>query len=434
MKKHAFSVFFALFLTVSGVQASVVVVPIKGVIDGGLAAFIDRAVNEARQTGAKAIIFHIDTPGGRIDSAVHIKDSILKAEIPTIAFVDKSAISAGSLISLACDSLFMSTGSSIGAATAVDLEGKKASEKVISYFRAQMRATAEAKGRRADIAEAMVDENLAVEGISEKGQLLTLTYQEALKVGYSNGTLESINEVVSRLGYNTSSIITMKPNWAENVVRSLTHPIVSSLLLSLGFLGLLIELRTPGWGLGGTIALIALALFFGSHYIVRLASIGDLLIFMAGIILLTLEIFVIPGFGIAGISGIALIIISLYLSLVGKMPRPGDYITAGYTIGIAFLVAIAGGLVVMKLFPRTSLYNKLTLAMVESTQKGFASAPCEPELVGLEGTALSDLRPAGKANIDGRRLDVVTEGEYIEKGSAIVVTEVHGSRIIVREK
>ncbi|MCE5250449.1 nodulation protein NfeD [bacterium] len=434
MKKYVIAFLSVFLMTVSAARASVVVIPISGTIDGGLAAFIDRSISEAARQKADFIIFQIDTPGGRVDSAVHIKDSILKSKIPTIAFVDKNAISAGSLISLACDSLYMSTGASIGAATAVDLEGRKASEKVISYFRAQMRATAEAKGRRADIAEAMVDENLSVEGISEKGQLLTLTYVEALKVGISNGTLESVGDITSRLGYKSPSVIFMKVNWAENVVRFLTHPIVSSLLMSIGFIGLLIELKTPGWGLGGTIALIALALFFGSHYIVRLATVGELLIFAVGIILLTLEIFVIPGFGIAGISGITLIFLSLFLSLVGKIPGPTDYLYATYTIGGSIIIAVLGGIAVIKILPRTSLYHRLTLATVENAREGFSSAASELDLAGAEGTAISDLRPAGVALIGNRRLDVVTDGEYIEKGSPIVISEVHGARVVVRRK
>ena len=340
MKKILILVFSFMIYTVSNSLAEFVIVPIEGTIDGGLAAFVERAVNEARENGKEGIIFRVDTPGGRIDSAVYIKDTILDAEIPTVAFVDKSAISAGALISIACDSIYMSTGSSIGAATAVDIQGQKASEKVISYFRAQMRATAEAKGRRADIAEAMVDEELEIECISKKGMLVTLTYKEALEVGISNGTVDTIEEVLSRLGREDAEVVEYRLNWAEQVVRVLTHPIVSSLLMSIGFLGLLIEIKTPGWGVGGTIALIALALFFGSHYIVMLAGIEELLLFTVGIVLFALEIFVIPGFGIAGVGGIAFILLSLYLSLVGRMPHPQDFLNAAYTIGWSFLITI----------------------------------------------------------------------------------------------
>lgn len=433
MKKILILVFSFMIYTVSNSLAEFVIVPIEGVIDGGLAAFVERAVKEAQEEGKEGIIFSVDTPGGRIDSAVYIKDTILDTKIPTIAFVDKSAISAGALISIACDSIYMSIGSSIGAATAVDIQGKKASEKVISYFRAQMRATAEAKGRRADIAEAMVDEELEIEGISKKGMLVTLTYKEALEVGISNGTVDNIEEVLSRLGREGADVVEYKLNWAEYVVRALTHPIVSSLLMSIGFLGLLIEIRTPGWGIGGTIAIIALALFFGSHYIVRLAGIEELLLFTVGIILFALEIFVIPGFGIAGVGGIAFVLLSIYLSLVGRMPHPQDFLNAAYTIGWSFLITIFLGYMVLRIFPRTPFFNKLTLATVESAQEGFQSVDTLSNFVGEKGIALNNLRPVGKAEINNLRIDVVTEGDYIEKDTPIIVTEVHGSRIVVRE-
>jgi len=413
--------------------ADYLVVPVEKVIDGGLAAFIVRTVDTAESEGWEGIVFRVDTPGGRVDSAVEIKDTILKARVTTVAFVDKNAISAGSLISLACDSLYMSTGASIGAATAVDLQGNKASEKMISYFRAQMRATAEATNRRADLAEAMVDEDIEIEGVSEKGKLLTLTYREAENLGISDGTVESIGDVLERLGAAGASYEIMRPNWAENLVRFLTHPIVSSLLMSVGFLGLMFEIRTPGWGIGGTIALIALGFFFGSHYIVRLADVGELLLFAAGIALLTAEIFLLPGFGIAGAAGIVLIIASLYLSLIGKLPLTVDYLRALYSLSGAFAATVAGTLILIRFLPRTTMFRKLTLETVESAQAGFSSSDSADTLAGLHGTALSDLRPSGRAEIDGRRWHVVTEGEYVDKGSEIVVLEARGSKVVVRK-
>ena len=408
-------------------------VPIEGTIDGGLAAFVDRNVQEAEKSGAEGIIFHVDTPGGRIDSAVHIKDAILNAKIPTIAFVDKSAISAGALITLACDSIYMATGASIGAATAVDLEGRKASEKVISYMRAQMRATAQAKNRPPELAQAMVDEDIAVPGLTVKGKLLTLTYTEALKVGISNGTVTGLSDVLSRLGKPDIPVKSAEINWAERIVRFLTDPIVSSLLMSLGFLGLLIELKTPGFGLGGVIALVAFTLFFGSHYIVMLAGIGELLLLITGIALLLLEIFVFPGFGMAGFAGAALILISLFFSLVGSMPGPDDFTSAMHVLGWAFIITVAAGYLLIRYLPKSNLFRRISMSMVENSSEGFSSADTRDDLIGQVGVALSDLRPAGVAEFDGRRLDVVTDGGYIEKGQRVVVTEAHGMRVVVRE-
>ena len=433
MKKLIVYVLLFFVISVSNSKAEFAIVPVKDVIDGGLAAFVERAVKESEENGKEGIIFHIDTPGGRIDSAVYIKDTILRAKITTIAFVDKNAISAGALISIACDSVYMSTGASIGAATAVDLQGKKASEKVISYFRAQMRATAEANARRADIAEAMVDEELEIEGITEQGMLVTLTFKEALDLGISDGTVETVEDVLSLIGHEGAKYTEYRLNWAEYIVRALTHPIVSSLLMSIGFLGLVFEIKTPGWGIGGTIALIALALFFGSHYIIRLAGFGELLIFAIGIILLALEVFVIPGFGIAGISGIALIFTSLYLSLIGSLPSTDDFISASYTVGLSLIIPIIAGYLIIRTFSQPSFFQKLTLAEVESSQEGFTSVKTLSDMVGEKGVALNNLRPVGKAEINGRRLDVVTEGGYIEKDATVIVTEVDGSRIVVRE-
>lgn len=431
VRRSILTAIYVLSITAAA-TADILVVPVEKVIDGGLAEFIRRVVNEAERDDAGGIVFRVNTPGGRVDSAVEIKDIILATDIPTTAFIDKNAISAGSLISLACDSIYMSVGASIGAATAVDLQGQKASEKVISYFRAQMRATAEANGKRADIAEAMVDDEIEIEGITEQGKLLTLTYTEALNLGISNGTADSIEDVLRFLGKEDTAYRIEKPNWAENIVRFLTHPVVSSLLMSIGFLGLLVELRSPGWGIAGSIGLISLALFFGSHYIVQLAGIGELILFTVGLVLLILEVFVIPGFGIAGISGIVLIVASLFLSLVGRLPHPGDLETALLSMGGALAIAITGGFLAVKFLPRTTMYRKLVLDAEENTHEGYLSSETNSNLAGKRGTALSDLRPAGKAEIDGQRCDVVTEGDYIAKGTAIYVTEVRGSRVVVR--
>jgi membrane-bound serine protease (ClpP class) len=433
MKRIPLFVILILFLSIPSVRASFLEVPIEGTIDGGLAAFVARNVSDAEKMHADGIIFHVNTPGGRIDSAVDIKDAILNSKVKTIAFVDKSAISAGSLISMACDSIYMAAGSSIGAATAVDLEGKKASEKVISYMRAQMRATAQAKHRRTDIAEAMVDEDIAIQGLTAKGKLLTLTYTEALTVGISNGTVTGIDDILGRLGKKGAPVIESRINWAERVVRFLTDPIVSSLLLTVGFLGLIMELKAPGWGIGGTIALIALGLFFGSHYIVKLAGILEILLFTAGVLLVIFEIFIAPGFGVPGVLGIILILASFFLSLVGKMPSSRDFVTAAHTMGWTFLFTVALGYFVIRYLPHTKLFNRIIMAAVENQSEGFSSADTAGELIGMTGTATSNLRPAGKAEINGRRLDVVTEGEYILKGAAVVVTEAHGSRLVVKE-
>ena len=417
----------------SPTSARHLVVPVEGVIDGGLAAFVERTLTSAADEGADSVILQIDTPGGRIDSAVSIKDAILRSSVPVIAFVDKNAISAGALISLACDSLYMATGSSIGAATAVDLQGNKASEKVISYFRAQMRATAEATGRRTDLAEAMVDEDIAVEGVIEAGKLLTLTTNEALELDFADGTADTVEDVLLLAGQEDASYVRLTLTWAELIVRFLTHPMVSSLLMSVGFLGIIIEIRTPGWGVGGTIAIVALALFFGSQYIVQLAGWEELMLFTAGIVLLVIEAFVIPGFGIAGVGGIGCIIVSMYLSLVGRIPRIADFERAAIMLGGAFLLTAAASALILRFLPKSALFRKFALETVEGADDGYTSADTDDTLVGARGVTLTPLRPAGKAFVGGRKLDVVAEGEFLDRDVPVAVTEARGSRVVVKQ-
>ncbi len=408
------------------------IIPIKGVIDGGLAKFIERAVDEAQGKDASAIIFDINTPGGRVDSATIIRDAILNASIPTIAFINHNAISAGALISLACKEIVMTPGSSIGAATAVDLSGKKASEKVISYMRAEMRATAEATGRNPRIAEAMVDEEIEIEDVTIEGKLLTLTTEEALKLTISDRTVKNLDDLLDQMDISGRPPIIMKPNWAENIVRFLTHPAVSSLLMTIGFLGLIFEVKTPGWGIGGTIALIALGLFFGSHLIVRLAGFEALLVFAIGVILLIAEIFFIPGFGIAGIMGIIALVLSLFLSLTGKFPTSQDVTNAFLAMGASLLMTIVLTILLFKYGPKTSLYGKIVLSSEEKVAEGFISQTSYKNLVGARGVALTLLRPSGMGLFGDQRLPIVTEGEFIPKDTAIVIIKVEGARIVVR--
>ena len=288
---------------------------------------------------------------------------------------------------------------------------------------------AQAKNRRADIAEAMVDEDVVVDSVNVKGKLITLTYTEALQYRISDGTVQTKEQVVERLGKKGAKIEFYQTKLGRGTGQvSHSTPLVSSLLLSIGFLGLILEVKTPGWGIGGTIALIALALFFGSHYIVKLAGIGEILLFAAGVSLLAVEIFVIPGFGIPGIAGIGLIVISIYLSLIGKIPHPGEILHAGYTIAGALLITIVGTTLLIKFLPKTPAYKKLTLS---KNLDGYVSSVEKTELYGQTGIAESVLRPAGIAMIGDKRYDVVTEGDFIEKGVAIHVIKVQGARIVV---
>lgn len=419
----------------SALWSQVYHIEISGTIDLGLPPYIERVIGEAETAGASAILLEVNTFGGRVDAATQIKDLLLNTNLETIAFVNKRAISAGALISLSCKKIGMVPGSSIGAATVVDQSGNKAPEKAISYFRAEMGATAERNGRNRKIAEGMVDEDVEVEGLSEKGKLITLTAEDAIKWKMADYIAPTLNTFLDSLGLGDEKVVYTKPNWAEDVVRFLTGPIISSALISLGLLGLFFEIKSPGWGVPGTLGLLFLALFFGSHYIINLASSIEIILFFIGVGLLLLEIFVIPGFGFAGIAGIISIIAGIYLSLVGALEHVtwSDLGSAAYRLGLALLVTIGGAAILARFGPRTTFWRKLSLQDEQKRDEGYVASKDYRTYIGKTGIALSPLRPAGLGQFGDERLDVVTEGEFIEKNAPIKIIRVEGYRLVVRE-
>lgn len=425
---------FILILSAS-LQSQVYHINISGTIDLGLPPYIERVIRDAEEAGAKAVVLEVNTFGGRVDAATEIKDILLNTDVLTLAYVNKRAISAGALISLSCKKIGMSPGSSMGATTVVSGEGEKASEKAQSYMRAEMGATAELNGRNRQIAEGMVDEDVEVPGLSEKGKLITLTADDAVKWGMADIEAPTLVAFLDSLGLASEPLIYSKTNWAEKVVRFLTGPMVSPLLISLGLLGLFFEIKSPGWGIPGTLGLIFLALFFGSHYIVNLANLEEILLFALGLILLALEVFVIPGFGIAGIAGIIALLAAIYLSLIGalKYVSMEDFSSAAAQLGGALLLTLLGVFTLIRFLPRTGLWKHITLAGEQKQAEGFVSPPDYSGYVGKEGISLSPLRPAGVGLFDNERLDVVSEGPFIEQNSRIKIIKVEGYRLIVRK-
>ncbi|VAX27625.1 Putative membrane-bound ClpP-class protease associated with aq_911 [hydrothermal vent metagenome] len=408
---------------------------IDGEIDLGLAPYIRRVVSEAEKANASAIVFQINTFGGRVDAATQIKDAIINSKIETIAFIDKRAISAGSLIALSCNKIVMVPGASIGATTVVDQTGKKQSEKAQSYMRSEMRSTAERTGRRKDIAEGMVDERVEIEGIVDSTQLITLTSKEALSYGIADTILTSIDEVLNYSGNQSADIVRVDMDWAEEFIRFINNPIITSILMMVIMVGLFMEIKTPGWGVAGTASLIALALFFGSGYILEIASIMDILLFVAGVALLLIEVFVIPGFGVFGIAGILLIIAGLFLGLFSNLPVIDGAIleTAIMQLAGAFVLSGVAIFLMAKTLPKTHVWNRLILRKNIEAKSGYTSNKKFSNLLKREGEALTDLRPAGTAIINDKRYDVVTQGEYIEKGNKIKVVAIEGSKIVVQK-
>ena len=414
-------------------QKTVYVAYIDGEIDLGLAPYVSRVISEAENNNADAIIFKINTFGGRVDAATQIKDAILSSKVLTIAFINNRAISAGALIALSCNKIVMVSGSSIGAATVVDETGKKVGEKYQSYMRSEMRSTAEKNGRRTDIAEGMVDERVVVEGLSDSTTLITLTSEEAHKYLIADTVLTNFKDVLDAFNLKNAEEVYLTSNWAEDVVRFLNNPIISSILIMIGFFGLMAEIKTPGWGLAGTSALIALTIFFGSSYILQLASILEILLFILGLVLLLAEIFIIPGFGIAGISGIVMIFASIFLSLLGSDPFLDINAVSIAIIQLsgAMVFALVGMFFLIKYLPKSTAFNKLVLSESEKSEHGFVSYPSEKDLVGKIGVAYTTLRPGGTAEIEGKRIDVVADSEYIDKNAKIKVLRVEGIKVVV---
>ncbi|MEC7736747.1 MAG: NfeD family protein [Candidatus Neomarinimicrobiota bacterium] len=423
-------------------------VPIEGTIDLGLPPFIQRTLEDAESNEATAVIFDINTFGGRVDAATQIKDAILGADILTIAFINRRAISAGALISLSCEKIYMTGGGLIGAATAVDMTGKKGSEKVISFMREEMASTAEKRGRSKEIARGMVDEDLTfthlviggdsikvddIEGRKD-GKLISLTTEQALKYKIADGTAENMEALLDSLGYSSVQTIETTENWSEAIVRFLTNPVVASLLTTFGFLGILFELQSPGWGIPGFVGLACLILSLSASYIAQLATMSDMLFVLTGLALILLEVLVIPGFGIAGLGGIGLMIYGLYLLLLPDIPVGEEVLGQamdGFLIGL--VGAVIGVVLLAKLMIKTKFWEQLTAPDTQKKEDGYSNTLGWESLQGETGIADTDLHPSGWVRVKDQRIFVVSEGEFIEEGKEIKILSVDGNRVLVRE-
>ena len=438
--RHIIHIVILLSCTASLVQAQTVYhvnIKLEGMIDPGVAAFMERVIEDAEADEVDAIVFEIDTFGGRVDAATVIRDAILDANALTIAFVNKRAISAGALISLACDKIVMTQASTMGATTPVDGSGTKASDKVTSYMRAEMRATAERTGRDVKIAEAMVDERIDVPGLSaEAGRPATLTTEQALNYQIADETAETLIELLKIYDLGDAEIVEIELNWAEHVLRILTNPVVTSILLAVAMFGLISEVRTPGWGIGGTLSLVALGLFFGSHLIVHLAEWQELGLFAAGLALLILEVVAIPGFGLVGLAGVGAMLASLVMTQLGdyQLWSIDEIAVVSGRLAASMIGAIVLSVVLLRSLSKFPAFNRLVLQSETPAADGYVSSSREHDvdLVGSEGVSVSDLRPAGIGLIAGERIDVMTDGEFIEAQRAIVVVEARGSRVVVK--
>ena len=403
-----------------GVRPLVYVVPVRGVIELGLAAFVERSVQEAQRAGADAILVDLNTPGGRVDAAEEIRDALLGAGIPTVAFVSQRAQSAGALVALACDVIVMAPGSSIGAAEPIPAE-----EKIISALRAEFEATAQAKGRDPRLAAAMVDRAVEIPGVVEAGKILTLSDQRALELGFVDAVAADRAAAAAAVGLEGARFVELSPNWAERVARFLTEPTVSSLLLSIGFLGMVYELASGGWGVPGTVGLLSLALFFGARLLTGLAGWEVVILFLVGAALLVVELVAIPGFGVAGVPGLLAIFASLYLSF-------RDVRAAAYVVGGSLAMTLVVAAFTLRYVRRSRTWSQIVLKTRQWREEGYTAPGDLERWVGRAGRAVSPLRPAGVIEVDGERLDASTEGEFLEPGTPVRVVRAEGLRIVVR--
>ncbi len=464
---------------------SAAIIPIHGEIDSLLLQSLERRVDAAKARGATLLVFDFDTPGGELRAMLDIGDLVFSQPdgVKTVAYVSREALSAGAFIAFACREIVMAPSAIMGDCEPIFMSpsgGIETAEKFQSPIRAEFRKFAERHGYPVALVEAMVTKEAEVVQIRmsdsdeviyadrtefdrwpddmkkkatakvvvKEGQLLTLHASEALEYGLSKATLDDVDDVLDHYGAEKSAP-RLEETWSEEVAAFLQNPALRFLLFVVGLLGLYLEFKTPGFGVFGIVGIVCLLLLFGSSYIAGLAEVWEILLFGAGVALLLVEIFVLPGFGVAGIAGILLILVSLYLSalpfVVPDRSSPLRYeievsMVKGWLVqfaaGILSLV-VAGG-VLAKLLPKIPMMNRLVLAPEAGTAvHGSAVLSGTDERVGpgATGVAVTPLRPAGTAKFGGRRLDVVTEGDFVDAGETVVVLASRGSRTVVaREK
>ncbi|MEH7384064.1 nodulation protein NfeD [Bacillus sp. JJ1521] len=410
----------------SAADQVVYIIPLEETVEKGLSAFIDRSITDAENKGADIIIFEINTPGGAVDAATQIGKRIQESTIPTVAYINNDAISAGAFIALNADQIYMSDNGRMGAAGIIDQAGNTADEKAVSYWLSAMKGAAENNGRDPIYALAMADKEIDLPELgAEKGKFLTLTAKQALSVKYAEGIVHDRAELLKTLGYEKAAIEEAEVSIAEKIARFITNPIVVSILLTIGSLGLVVELYSPGFGIPGIMGISALLLFFYGHMVAGLAGMESIILFVIGIVLILLE-FVLPG-GIVGLIGVGAILTSFFLAGSSMM-----------VISISLLVALVATIVVSiilaKVFgKRLHAFKKIILFDSTNTESGYVSNKNREDLIGKQGIALTTLRPSGTAIINDERIDVVTQGNFIERNTKVEVIKTEGSRIVVRE-
>jgi len=453
--------------------ANVVVLEITGEIDLGLAAYLSRALNRAASAATDVVVIRIDTPGGRLDAVLAMRDALLRSDVPTLAFIDQTAFSAGALVALASERIAMTPAAVIGAASPVTGEGVPADEKVVSAVRSTFRSTAEQRGRDPLVAEAMVDRSIAIDGLVAEGQLLTLTTPEAVATGIADAVADDLAALLAAEGLGDANVTTSTPSLAERLVRIITSPLIASLLVMIGAWLIVGDLTSGGAGIGVVVGASAIALFAWGHLLAGLAGWEDLVLIVLGIALILVEILVIPGFGVAGILGVVSLAGGTFLAMLNRnldFVSSERMISTGVIVASTFLGVVIATFALVGFLARRSgpeglvLSHRLGVAAPASHRMdagwlrwfgqgggilasdrpseglGDSATPDTPSphesepATRVVGIALTDLRPSGVADIAGKRVDVVTEGDYIARGETIEVVRDDGYRRVVRKR
>lgn len=402
----------------------VYIVPLTGTVEVGLESFLKRSFREAENAGASAIILELNTPGGVINAATNIRTLIANSPVPVYAYVRHNAISAGAFLALSCRKLYMAPNSTIGAAKPVTMSGEEVDEKTISYWEGEMRAAAEQQGKDPQVAAAMVRKEIAIEGLVTATQLLTLTYRDAERIGFADGIFATEAELLQHLNLGDANVVRVAQSPAEELARFITNPTVATIIITIALAALVIEVMTAGFGVAGMISFLAFALFFGGHIVAGLAGREVVFLFLLGIGLLLMEAFL-PSFGILGVSGLAAITMSIVLTAP----------TTGAGLRMLFIAFFLASLIIAASFrflKRTGLWSQIILQTAETKEQGYVGPKNVAYLVGKIGITVTPLRPAGVAEIDGKRVDVISEGSFIAQATPVIVTATEGTRVVVR--
>jgi membrane-bound serine protease (ClpP class) len=439
--KKSILLFFTVLVSATSLIAQekkVLLMEIKDVIDPRMHRYVDLALKEATDVKADIVLIEMDTYGGVLTDAKEIVDKLMHYKSPVWVFINSDAASAGALISIACDSIYMSPGASIGAATVVDGQGEKAPDKYQSYMRSIMRSTAEENGRDPKIAEGMVDEDIVIEGVKQAGQIITFSTSEALKHGFCEAKVESIEEILERNQVKNYTIHRFELGATEKIISIILNPFISSILILVIVAGIYFEMQTPGLGFAGLAALVALILYLVPYYLNGLAANWEILVFLVGLGLIGVEIFVLPGFGVAGISGIVLTVGSLFLIMLNNDAFDFEFVPMTdmlYALAAA-LGGTLGGMVLLLVggskLPESRFFKRVALTDTQNRSAGYVSFQYKDSLIGRKGTAETVLRPSGKVLIDDKMYDAYTRGDFIDKGQAVEVISDEGPSLKVK--